>query len=235
MAISYVSSAGIQGAITAGTAFSAAPIINATFNGTTTMTVNSISAGAVVIGQVLYVSPYPTVTAQLTGTSGGAGTYTLSAAVSAQTNNIYATGFDFLNVPSWVRRITVVYDSISNSGAQIGTQLGTASGIVATGYTCSVFQNNATGLGYGNSTTDFRLTVYNNSGGRYSGTVVFTLVGSNVWVQQGILADGFNIFSDATSGGRVALPGALTTVRVSAGQAAGSDIFDGGTFNILYE
>lgn len=236
MPISYVTSAGIQGAITAGTAFSAQTTSNITFNGTTTMTVNSVSAGAIVIGQVLNVSPYPTVTAQLTGTTGGAGTYTISAAVNAATYTINAAGFDFLNVPSWARRITIVCDSMSNAnGYAFAVQAGTASGVASSGYVGNVYQWYN---GSSNSTTAsnyFFLVYYGNPSARYNGTLVFTLVGSNIWAFQSQLGDGFGANSIAWSAGRVALSGALTTVRLLPTQTPGTDYFDNGTLNILYE
>lgn len=237
MPISTITSQSTSGVIASGNIIAPSVVFNATFNGTTTMTVNSVSSGAVCVGQVVSATGYPTVTAQLTGTSGGAGTYTISATVSAQTNNYYATGFDFLNVPSWAKRITVIFSGLSNLyGSAYSALLGTASGVQTSGYVCSAVTNNNTALYYSNASSYFSLFGTNfSSSCQFSGTVVFTLVGSNTWVQQSTLADGFAQFMVSTAAGRVALPSALTRVRILSATALGFDYFDAGSINILYE
>lgn len=239
MAISTITSASTQGVIASGTAF-AAPIaqFNATTNGTTTMTVTSVLAGTLAVGQVVGINPtYPTITAQLTGTAGGAGTYTISAAVNAGTyNGTYIVAYDFLNVPSWAKRITVIYDSISNTGGySFGNLLGTSSGVVTSGYTSTAIQNNGSTISASSQTTYFILTTLPYSNARYSGTSVFTLLGSNVWVQQSILADIYTGATVSTAAGRITLSGQLTTIRVLPSYSTGLDRFDNGSFNILYE
>lgn len=237
MPISTITSQSTSGVIASGNIIAPSVVFNATFNGTTTMTVNSVSSGAVRVGQVLSATGYPTVTAQLTGTSGGAGTYTISATVSAQTSNYTATAFDFLNVPSWAKRITVIFSGLSNSvGYAYSALLGTASGIQTSGYVCSTVTNVNTSLYVTSTNTYFSLFgTGSNSACQFSGTVVFTLVGSNTWVQQSMLADGFAQNTVSTAAGRVALPSALTRVRIVSAPALGFDYFDAGSINILYE
>lgn len=235
MAISTITATSTTGVIQAGTARSAYSTFNATFNGTTTMTVTSVSAGAMVVGQIVGISPYPTITAQLTGVAGSTGTYTLSTTVNAGSYQLGTYGYDFLNVPSWARRITIVYDSVSNSGSSHVAQLGTAGGIVTTNYISAVIQNSPSNISYGGSTSSFMLTIPYSATSRYNGSVVFTLLGSNTWVQQSVLGDGYGAYVISTSTGRVTLASQLTQIRVLPATAVGGAIFDNGSFNILYE
>lgn len=69
-------------------------LFNATFNGTTVMTVNSVSDGILEVGQkVLGISVGVTagtqIVNQLTGPAGGAGTYTISNSIGASSGNCY--------------------------------------------------------------------------------------------------------------------------------------------------
>jgi hypothetical protein len=66
----------------------------------------------------------------------------------------------------------------------------------------------------------------------FQGLVTITLLTSNTWVASGYLGE-----SDAargwTTGGYVSLAAALTAVRITT--VNGTDTFDAGSINILYE
>jgi hypothetical protein len=143
------------------------------------------------------------------------------------------TSIDFTGIPSWVKRITVMCNSVSTNGTANGPvfQLGTVSGIETTGY-----WSNSTYMASGtvatlNTTNGF--TVYQNgaSQGR-SGIITLTLLGSNLWVGAGVFADSVTAVT-FTIAGQKTLSGTLDRIRMTT--ANGTDAFDAGSINILYE
>jgi len=139
------------------------------------------------------------------------------------------TSIDFTSIPSWVKRITVMFSGVSTSGVtRVQIQLG--SGSVQT----SGYSGQSANIGGTTSTFSAGFVVSENiiaTDVRY-GTVVLTLLGSNVWTEMGITA----IASASTptySAGAVTLPGALDRVRITT--VNGLDTFDLGSINILYE
>jgi hypothetical protein len=153
-----------------------------------------------------------------------------SATAQASTSG---TSIDFTSIPNWVKRITVILSGISTNGAsnpliQIGSGSVSTSGYVsASGRTNSV--NNAA---MGTSTAGF-IILNGGSGDATRGTVVLTLLGSNTWVASGVLTDSTSLLSMTVGGTSPALGGALDRVRVTT--VNGTDTFDAGSINILYE
>jgi hypothetical protein len=143
------------------------------------------------------------------------------------------TVIDFTGIPSWVKRITVMIADVStNSGNASLLQFGSSGVIQTSNY------KSRTSLSGGNTATSTNGIIWGVSGGgagnTYRGSIVATLVGSNVWVATGMVdvQDG-NTQIDFNAG-RVTLSGTLDTLRVQAG-TAGTEVFDAGTINILYE
>ena len=62
---------------------------------------------------------------------------------------------------------------------------------------------------------------------------LYTLVtlGSNIWAGNGVLGAGGQFA--ASSAGRIALANTLDRIRITT--TAGTDTFDGGTINVLFE
>jgi hypothetical protein len=65
-----------------------------------------------------------------------------------------------------------------------------------------------------------------------SGVVTLTLLGSNTWVQNAIIGLS-NASTPTVGGGVLALGGVLDRVRITT--VNGTDTFDAGSINILYE
>jgi hypothetical protein len=168
--------------------------------------------------------------------NGSAGVTTNSGAVydGIQSGTAVAstsgTSIDFTGIPSWVRRITVMFVGTSLSGtSSILVQLGNGS-FVTTGYTAIGNGNNSTGTGNVYSTSGFPV---------YLGATAATAIGSlticlftgNTWVSS------HSMFSSSTTtaagGGTIALGGTLDRVRITT--VNGTDTFDAGSINILYE
>ena len=142
------------------------------------------------------------------------------------------TSIDFTGIPSYVKRITVMFSGVSTNGtSNYLVQLGTSSGPTTSGYVGSASVV-TTGVATSNITTGFG--VYNNLGAAtvISGALTITTLGSNAWVAFGVSAINTAIGTMPT-GGSVTLGGTLDRVRITT--VNGTDTFDAGTINILYE
>jgi hypothetical protein len=143
------------------------------------------------------------------------------------------TSIDFTSIPSWVKRITVMFNGVrKNAGDIIQIQLGDSGGIETTGYVCSA-QFDFVGNGYQSLTSGQPL----NTGGAqaaayfYTGAISIQLLGSNLWLFSGVItAEGLVCFSCA---GKKTLSGTLDRVRITT--VGGTAAFDAGSINILYE
>jgi hypothetical protein len=136
---------------------------------------------------------------------------------------------DFLNIPSWAKRITVGLNGTSDSlGGTQGIQLGTGGTPTITGY--------ASGSSY-ITTTNSNTSNYSDKIGIYgisalafySGAVVLTHIGSNTWVAHGTI--GTALAYTITVCGVVTLAGTLDNIRFLVSTGA----FDAGSVNIMYE
>ena len=171
------------------------------------------------------------VTTSGTITSSNGTTYPLvSGTAQASTSG---TSINFTDIPSWVKRITVMFKAVSTNGTSNWlVRLGTASGIVSTGYLGSSAYVGPT-TGGANSTVGFII----NAGGSAQvmhGTMVLCLQesSSNSWVQSATLGDSSQAYI-FLSGGSLAMAGVLTQLRITT--VNGTDTFDAGSINILYE
>jgi hypothetical protein len=142
------------------------------------------------------------------------------------------TSIDFTGIPSWVKRITVMFNGVStNGGSNCLVQLGTSSGVVSTGY--SSYANTFNAIPSGTTTTQGILIQENlSSSTTLFGNFAITLITGNTWTASGTLGD---VGGTAISlfGGSVALSGTLDRIRITT--ANGTDTFDAGSINILYE
>jgi hypothetical protein len=143
------------------------------------------------------------------------------------------TSIDFTGIPSTVKRITVMFQGISVSGtSDFAIQLGT--GATPT-YTTSGYSGSTanTSSGFQNPTTQV-LCVYTASAASVSsGIITIALLNSstNLW---SISGTGCSAASFASfTGYSVTLSAVLTAVRIKTGN--GTDTFDAGSINILYE
>ena len=173
----------------------------------------------------------PVSTINFTGTTGVLTSGTAVASTSG-------TSINFTGIPSWVKRVTVMFDGVSTNGTSyVQVQLGTSGGIQTTSY---LSQASWTGLSTGTGgpvTSGFVLE----AGGpttaslRY-GTIVFNLLNSStgLWVGNSVMA--MNLGGSTyifMCGGSKTLSGTLD--RVSINTVNGTDTFDAGSINILYE
>ena len=171
----------------------------------------------------------------------GTNTLTLQAATATSAVNTRATAVtasgtsvDFTGLPAWVERITVMFSGVSTSGtSNIQVQLGTGS----TTYTTSGYGNNFSIQGSASITTSSATSGFvcvspSVSTGVYSGQIIISNITGNTFTEVGQMGEtnGSRITSSA---GSIALAAALTAVRITT--VNGTDTFDAGTINILYE
>jgi hypothetical protein len=140
------------------------------------------------------------------------------------------TSIDFTSIPSWVKRVTVMLNGVSTSSTSaLLIQVGSSS-VSTSGYT-SVAQNVSTGT---SSSAGFLLNGSSAAAQTYTSVIPICLVSSNTWVTSGVLGIGSTATNITTfSGSSPALGGALDRVRITT--VGGTDTFDAGSINILYE
>lgn len=171
-------------------------------------------------------------TQTLTNKTLGAGlvagaSYLTSGTSQASTSG---TSIDFTGIPSWVKRITVMFSGVSVSGGNSTlVQLGSGS-VQSTGYVSYPIYLNAGALSNVAGSTSGIVVAQGNATNAFSGSILFSLVGSNSWVASGAFSSGTTT-SIVASGG-VTLSGALDRVRIAT---TSTDTFDAGSINILYE
>ena len=146
-------------------------------------------------------------------------------------NSTSGTSIDFTGIPAGVKRITVMFQGVSTNGtSRVMLQLGAGS-VTTTGYISSATQSTSASSSASN-TTGFIVDDITNIAGVRQGHVIFTLLGSNTWIESSVMGR-----SDSTgtnvSGGYIALSGTLDRVRITT--VGGTDTFDAGSINILYE
>ena len=144
------------------------------------------------------------------------------------------TSIDFTSLPAWVKRITLQWNGVSTSGtSNLQVQLGTGS----TSYTTSGYNCISTLTGSASATTaaSTGFVVVESAASAstlYYGTMVITNITSNTWVatsQFGLTTRNVTIWTS----GSIALGATLTAVRTTT--VNGTDTFDAGSINIMYE
>ena len=145
------------------------------------------------------------------------------------------TSIDFLNIPPWAKRISVLFGNFStNGGSPVIVQLGTASaGISNTGYlgavngmVSSVTVTNQT-AGFGTDNTTLATWIR-------QGIMTITLLNksTNHWISQSIQVTS-NTPAMLLAAGAKTLPDTLDRIRIT--MVNGIDAFDSGTINIVWE
>lgn len=173
-------------------------------------------------------------TTKLTVNSSGVTATNLQGAIVQGTAVASTSGttIDFTSIPSYVKKITVMFAGVSTSGTSImQVQLGDSGGFETTGYVGSAtridgviaYTTYSAGYLMGNQAITAAST--------YSGSWVITKIDGNTWVENHMIVE----TGDATcvGGGYKALSDTLTQVRITT--VNGTDTFDAGTINIQYE
>ena len=171
--------------------------------------------------------------------SGSTGAVTINASAYPLTSgtavaSTSGTSIDFTSIPSWVKRITVMYSGVSTNGtSDFWLRLGTSGGFATSGY----LGYNLRDAGSGNSYTALSSAFIVTAGGAsaselFQGNIVITNQTGNVWIATGQVTGSNNTGNFNNLAGYVSLSGTLTQIRLTS---ASSDTFDAGSINILYE
>lgn len=142
------------------------------------------------------------------------------------TNTTSGTSVTITDIPSWVKRITVLFNQVVLSTTNnVLVRVGAGS-VVTSGYTSSSTKVASATAASANATNGLIINAVNNA---VSGSMVLHNVTGNVWIANFTL--GTAASETYYGGGRISLTGALDRVSV----VAGAGTLAGGSFNVLWE
>jgi len=154
---------------------------------------------------------------------------TLATAVASTSG----TSIDFTGIPAWAKRITIMFGGVSTNGTSIIlVQLGTSGGIQNTSYTSGAWQANSNNS---NSTAGFLTSGTTTvATAAWDGLATLALLNSStsIWAFTSILS-GSTAGINSMGAGAKTLSATLDRVRITT--VSGTDTFDAGSINILYE
>lgn len=158
------------------------------------------------------------------------GTPVMNGSVVSSASSVLTSGtnIDFTSIPSWVKRITVMFSGVSTNGSTARqVQLGAGS-VQTTGYSSSSVRQGGTAT----STSGLIFDCASSASDVTSGILTIALLGSNSWVSASSYAF-TSSGNGGSAGGNVALSGTLDRIRITS--VNGTETFDAGLVNILYE
>ena len=149
------------------------------------------------------------------------------------------TSVDFTGIPSWAKRVTVMFNGVSTSGASIPMiQLGSSSGVETTGYSgqgdsftgsgaaINVVTSTANSIGFNLSSS-----ITPSSTSTLFGLATLVKFSGNTWV---LGSYNSQILAGTGAGtGSKNLSGTLDRIRITT--VNGTDTFDAGTINLMLE
>jgi hypothetical protein len=185
-------------------------------------------------GTVVGTSDTQTLTNKTLGSGTVFGTSIINSGTAVLASS---TSVSFTGLPSWVKRVTILFNAVSTSGSSAflvqlgtgGTPTYTTSGYSAYGVTLA-----GSSLAGAVNTTGFPIGNTSTSSNTYGGSIVLTNVNSNLWSANGFVASAGTVGNGGLLGaGSVNIGATLTAVIIKA--TNGTDTFSAGTINIFYE
>jgi hypothetical protein len=153
--------------------------------------------------------------------------------LTTSVNTTSGTSIDFTGIPSWVRRITVMLLTVSTNGTSgVQIQLGDSGGVETTGYSTSgtaITGTNTCGI---SAFTSGFVMLGSLAGASRSGAIVFTNIATNYWVGIGNIDEQGGAQAGYTQGYKEV---SATLDRIRLTTVNGTDAFDAGLVNIIYE
>lgn len=177
----------------------------------------------------------------LDGTSGitlpGANTSAQLGSLTARTaQTASGTSVSFTEIPSWVKRITVMLDGVSTNGtSDLVVQLATSSGFITTGYVGSaitVVSSASPGAGAYSTGFLIRMGAAAAATAVRHGVVKLELINANKWIGEVNVSLSNTVY---WAGGAGSLNAVNTVTGLQITTVNGTDTFDAGTVNIMYE
>jgi hypothetical protein len=195
------------------------------------LTADSTTGVATFTSNIIATAPTPTPSSnntQLATTAYVDGKMVLRTSVASTSG----TSIDFTEIPSWVKRITIMFNGVSTNGSDTPIiQIGSGS-ITTSGYSCGVGYigaNNTSNAG--NVSTGFQISS-GDASHTIHGHMSITLISNKTYVSSyvvGLSDSAYVLFG----GGSITLSSVLDRVRLTTKN--GSDTFDAGSVNIMYE
>ena len=198
--------------------------------------INTTTTG--VLGTTIFGDGSGTLTVQENGVTINqiSSTGLLNGRLTSMTNQASTSGtsIDFTGIPTWVKRVTVMFSGVSTSGTSfVRFQLGVSGTPETTGYSCTLTNlSTAGGVNTNSSTSGFDIYI-NTASYISSGAIRFTNITSNTWVAEGTFGNLTTTATIFSTAGSKSLAGILNMVRITT--VNGTDTFDAGSINILYE
>jgi len=201
-------------------------------SGSTTADIFSVDASGTITGATISGATIssPTISgATINSSTINGGSITLGTSVASTSG----TSIDFTGIPSWAKRITVMFDSVSTNGSSIvcvrighsgggGTIISTAYGGTAQDATTSQ-----------QLSTSILLGVDGNASYQRSGTLVITLLKAQLYSFIGIIGHTSDTRVPRVAGQVGYTRSEIDRIRVTT--VNGTDTFDAGNINIMYE
>ena len=203
----------------------------ATLN-STTGTISTLNSTTGTIGNLSTTLAGDFTITQGTGTIGAANVTpaNLSQPMTSgvQVASTSGTAIEFTGIPSWVKKLTVMLNGVSSSGTspmqlQLGSTTYSTSGYNSGVWTANTFNSS--------STSGLILQATNLGSYTFYGNVIVCTLGSNTWVSSHSL--GSPETDNSIGGGGVTLGGSLDRIRLTT--VGGTQTFDAGTINIIYQ
>lgn len=154
-----------------------------------------------------------------------------SATAQASTSG---TSIDFTSIPATAKRITVMLEGVSTSGtSSLLLQIGDSGGVETTGYlgsSSALISGTATST----STTGFlaEISSADSAAAVRHGVLTLSNLTGNTWVANGCIGLSNTAAMSITAGSKT-LSATLDRVRITT--VGGTDTFDAGNINIMYE
>jgi hypothetical protein len=141
------------------------------------------------------------------------------------------TAITFTSIPSWVKRITVLFDGVSTSGSSFPALRVGSGSIDTTSYLSTSTVSYGVNLASTQGTSSY--VIYSDvAGNALSGSIQLNNISGNIWIASGVISI-YSVNGVIMLGGTHTTSGALDRVQLTT--INGTDTFDAGSINILYE
>ena len=157
----------------------------------------------------------------------------LSTSVSASSTAVDFNGAN--GIPSWAKRVTLMLDQVGTTSTGVPIiRLGTTSGIENSSYSSILSNTTASAIATKlSSTTGFEIIAAGLSTNRIAGQYVLNNFEGHVWIITGSMQPGTTVVGQQFIAGRKTLASTLTRLQVTT--TGGTDTFNAGSINIMYE
>ena len=211
--------------------------ITLTSGGDTTISGNATISGTPTLGGLTY--PTADCTANQVLKTDGSGTLSFANNITHSTVQSTAsgsTGIEFTDVPTGVKKITVIFDDVGTNlgSSEVRIELSTGGTYLTSGYTSTSIRTQS-GATPGNDTLTTGLIVgrLDNANKALTGAVTIYNVTGNRWLSSGLCVCTGDQNRSWQSGGFIDVGGVIDKLRVVGHGSAYT--WDSGQINVMYE